>query len=115
MGRPEDKVAVIAGASSGIGPRAAEIFGADGAKIVIAGRRVPEGETLAERVGTNYIFRKLTSRSRSRSRRLALPQVLSSPEFAQVVGFARLGGGSDGRLARSLRHSAAPDPGADGR
>lgn len=58
MGRLDNKVAVITGATSGIGLRTAEIFAAEGAKIVVAGRRDAEGKALAERLGTCSIFRK---------------------------------------------------------
>jgi NAD(P)-dependent dehydrogenase (short-subunit alcohol dehydrogenase family) len=52
----EEKVAVITGGTSGIGARAAEVFVANGAKVVIAGRRQDRGEELARKLGAAASF-----------------------------------------------------------
>jgi NAD(P)-dependent dehydrogenase (short-subunit alcohol dehydrogenase family) len=44
MNRLAGKTAFLAGATSGIGRAAAELFAAEGARVVVAGRRVVEGE-----------------------------------------------------------------------
>lgn len=58
MGRLDGKVAVITGATSGIGWRTAEVFVAEGARIVVAGRRVAEGEALAAQLGSSCVFKQ---------------------------------------------------------
>ena len=58
MARLRDKVCIITGATSGIGKRTAEIFAAEGAKLVIAGRREPEGRAVAQSIGASCDFVK---------------------------------------------------------
>jgi NAD(P)-dependent dehydrogenase (short-subunit alcohol dehydrogenase family) len=50
------KVAVVTGATSGIGARIAEVFVAEGARVVLAGRRGDEGRRLAARFGPSAEF-----------------------------------------------------------
>ena len=56
MARLDGKVCIITGATSGIGRRTAEIFVAEGARVVIAGRREAEGRAVASALGTACDF-----------------------------------------------------------
>jgi NAD(P)-dependent dehydrogenase (short-subunit alcohol dehydrogenase family) len=57
-GRLEGKVAIITGATSGIGEATARRFAAEGAKLVLAGRTVDKGEALARELGNGAIFQR---------------------------------------------------------
>lgn len=46
----DGKVALVTGASSGIGAAAARAFAEAGARVVLAGRRIPEGEAVARQI-----------------------------------------------------------------
>jgi NAD(P)-dependent dehydrogenase (short-subunit alcohol dehydrogenase family) len=56
MGQLEGKVAIITGASSGIGAAAARLFAAEGAKLVLNARRKPELEAIAKEIGGGAVF-----------------------------------------------------------
>jgi NAD(P)-dependent dehydrogenase (short-subunit alcohol dehydrogenase family) len=52
--RLQDKVAIITGATSGIGEATARVFAAHGAQLVIAGRSQERGEALAQELKALY-------------------------------------------------------------
>ena len=56
MGMVDGKIAIITGATSGIGARSAELFVAEGATVVFTGRRTAEGEAVAARIGKRAQF-----------------------------------------------------------
>lgn len=58
QGRLEGKVAIITGATSGIGEAAAKRFAAEGARLVIAGRTADKGEELARELGDQVVFQR---------------------------------------------------------
>jgi NAD(P)-dependent dehydrogenase (short-subunit alcohol dehydrogenase family) len=56
VGQLDGKVAIVTGATSGIGERIAGMFYAEGARVVAAGRRETEGRALEAKYGSGFCF-----------------------------------------------------------
>src|SRR5262245_48382752 len=56
MGMLEGKVAIVTGGTSGIGEKSVDLFVAEGAQVIFTGRRKPEGEAIAKRLGSSASF-----------------------------------------------------------
>ena len=50
MDRLKDKVAIVTGSTSGIGTGIAKMYGAEGAKVVVCGRREERGQAVVDAI-----------------------------------------------------------------
>jgi len=57
-GELAEKVAIVTGGASGIGRASAQLFAAEGARVVIADLDVERGEALATEIGAAAVFRR---------------------------------------------------------
>ena len=55
MGALDGKIAIVTGATSGIGEEIAKAFVSEGSKVVIAARREDEGRALEKQIGVRFI------------------------------------------------------------
>jgi 3alpha(or 20beta)-hydroxysteroid dehydrogenase len=62
MGKLQDRVAIVTGAASGMGAATAELFAAEGAKVVLCDVQRELGEAVAAKIGGAAIFRTLDIR-----------------------------------------------------
>jgi 3alpha(or 20beta)-hydroxysteroid dehydrogenase len=75
MGRLEGKVALVSGAARGMGKAEAQLFAAEGARVVVCDVRDDEGQAVADGIGESAIYRHL--------------DVTQEDEWASVVADAK--------------------------
>ena len=56
MGRVSGKVAIVTGASSGMGKADAQMLASEGAKVVLADLDDAQGQLVAEKIGANALY-----------------------------------------------------------
>lgn len=92
--RLENKIAVITGGTSGIGEATAEVFAAEGAKVVICGRSEQKGAGVAARLGENVVYQRA--------------DVLNEEDIKAVIDLAV---SKFGRLDIMFNNAGGPDRG----
>ena len=93
-GRLEGKVAIITGATSGIGEATARVFAAEGARLLLAGRTADKGEALARELGERAVFQRT--------------DVMKEADIAALIESAVK---KYGRLDCLFNNAGAPTPG----
>jgi NAD(P)-dependent dehydrogenase (short-subunit alcohol dehydrogenase family) len=100
-GRLAGKVAVITGGTSGIGEATAELFVAEGAKVVFTGRSREKGSAIAERLGSATRFH---NGDVSREADIAAAIGLATSEFGRLdILFNNAGGPTGGGVTDITR------------
>jgi NAD(P)-dependent dehydrogenase (short-subunit alcohol dehydrogenase family) len=98
MNTMDGKVTVITGATSGIGARSAQLFAAEGARVVLAGRRQEEGEEWAAKLAPHALFVRADITIESNVEALINRTVEVFGRLDVLINNAGHGGGASGEI-----------------
>lgn len=98
------KVAVITGGAAGMGRATAELFVAEGAKVVIADLAAERGEALAERLGSSARFRTVDVADREQMQALVDYAVAEFGGLHIMFNNAGIGGAAHRRFLEDELH-----------